>query len=435
MVGRAELWKQAATAKAATEMGPPGEDDEPPPLNDAAARQAAAAMSAAMSSKLATAAAAGTSSESAIPAMPTSGASGRALGSSEALPRGEELIKAAPAAEADSPSCRQDAQQQQQPRSPSRISSMVQHYESLSPGKHAPDPCADALPEDSMPRPGSSSGEGEGDARAGSAMGGPRPKRTASQRALLRAAGRRAHFADVPEDSEQEDVASPASAAAGPASASTATSPAAKSTCSNRSPTPFPGRKSPLSSAPGCSLVAGLPGGGSQQKAPPSKRESDQSLAAELQDAESCSQFSGISGASSGKLAGLVQKGSSRGTAWHARASILGGGDMQCPHSKSPPVLCAVSSHFSRLAGHARRRSRRKDYPPLRGTSLFYFKASSFQHEGSMRLFLLPVKHPATFLVSSFAEPCLPFSSLTLPLQPVLPCRWTTLCEASCTTW
>lgn len=96
-----------------------------------------------------------------------------------------------------------------------------------------------------------------------------------------------------------------------------------------------------------------------------------------------------------------------------------------CSSTRSHPTP-AVSSHFSRLIGHARRRSRRRDYPPLRGTSLNLFKVralSGSEAELAAALLLLSCPLlPATLQM------------LQLVTARLLLCRWTTRCEGRCTT-
>ncbi|KAL4420689.1 hypothetical protein ABPG75_010345 [Micractinium tetrahymenae] len=362
VVGRAELWQQAATAKVAgASPGSASEDGAPPPLSDVAAAHAAAALSAALSAKLGQAAgpageivsARATGLAAASVRAVTAEVSGSAAAPiAETACASSDLIKAAPsqaaaAAAATASGGRSGGNVEQAPggTQPSHVGSMVQLFESMRSGAAAAAAAAptesqcehslEALAEDAcLDSPNGTI------LRAGSCLKG-----SATHRPASKVAGRRARF-DVPDENEGEGghgpPGMPSTDAAGP--------------CSLRSPTPYPGAlRSPTpfsaggsrSPSPDCTgkgsalLSAGAPASSStgrqQQRGRASlqRRGSDQSLASELRDAESDSQFSGISGASS------------------------------------------VSSHFSRLASRARRRSRRRDYPPLRGTSLSFFKVDN----------------------------------------------------------
>ena len=420
------LWKGDVAAE-----GPP--DGAPPELSEAAARQASAALSAAMSAKLAAAAAAlsgaaaavATGKKAAIAADPFSpaGCAGQACTMPEPVAAQQQpdgFIKAASSGEPDSataagsqPPGDAAAEAGLAPQEATRLShvdSLVQYFERLSPVKTqqqqqpqqqpgsehpaASGPSSDSLdaftqlsaaePQAAPHLDGSSLSEASPQKEGGAAAPGsaaapssgstrrPLPRRTESRRAFLRAISRHARFAGVPE--EEEESGSPASAAAAEASdtptgSSTAASPSA-ALLAARQP-----RSAALPSSKGTGTGRPTTSSRLQCSGGRSSAASDQQVAAELQDADGASEFSGISGNSS-REAGL------RCGWWGIACPEAARGTVRMLSSvhtfELPPTSCCltVSSHFSRLVGHARRRSRRRDYPPLRGTSLFLFKAS-----------------------------------------------------------
>ncbi|PSC71712.1 voltage-gated ion channel superfamily isoform A [Micractinium conductrix] len=374
-ISSAALKAAAATVpKRACTSGLAG-DDAPPMLSAAAAHDATAAMSAAMRAKL------GVAADSPHEAAGTGRVSSRASGRRVSFAAAEQdLIRAVPAGTAaaaaavaavDEVAGSASEQHQLHAQSPlSRVTSMVQHFEGLAPsrlGQHR----LEALPEDGQ-LAGGDPAVVDADGRAL-----PRPKRTASQKARLKAAGQRARFVGAPGDGEEEEdddsqasgLVSPAALSPLPGSGSDSRSLPSSATGS-RSPSPLAGSKAKAISHSASGGSSTRPGSRSHG----ADASEDQSLAGELQDAESASQFSGISGTSS------------------------------------------VGSHLSRLAGHVRRRSRRRDYPPLRGTSLGFLKV-----DNPLRGFLynlMTMQFTDYFLVAVVLLSCAEMAMETAAMDP-----------------
>ena len=352
----AALWKSIAQPEGVLD------DGAPPELSEAAAQQAAAAMSAAMSAKLAAAAALrGSGAPAALAKAPLGHGSEPAGAEAGSLHQGllaapppaaggqqqqqqqqqqqDGLIKAGPgAAPAASAAGSPPAVAAEYPPcdSPklSHVDSLVQYFERLSPSKaeHAqhvqqqpagglapqlaqatdsldqhilvpaaqvpagPMACGSSRPEASSHEPAGMAASSGSGGMCPSTGGKPRPLpgRTESRRAFLRAISRHARFAGVPE--EAEEGSAPASTTAidpsdSPSSSSAAANPGAVLLTSKQ-----PG-SIVLSSTKGTST--GRPSSRLQRGSGARSSSYDQQVAAELQDADGASDFSGISGNSS----------------------------------------------------------------------------------------------------------------------------------------
>lgn len=355
-------WKSSGQAEGVLD------DGALPELSEAAAKQAAAALSAAMSAKLAAAAGLGGGTVPAAAKAPlgTGSKSPAAQPSLPLRPAGQQqlpedsLIKAGPlvapatsgAAAADGQPAAAAADQPDEVHKLSHVDSLVQYFERLSPSKaqHAHTeqqqsaggpaaglaPAADSLEHlaqaaaaqvpaagplaggsslsDSSSHEPAGAAEAEAAAAAAAASGSstatgadgrprPLPRRTESRRAFLRAISRHARFAGVPEGDEEGSTCG-SGAADEPADSLESSSPAAS-----------PGAALLTGKQPGSAVLANTKNTSTGRPTVSSRLQRgsgvqggsyDAQVAAELQDADGASDFSGISGNSSGKLQGLV---------------------------------------------------------------------------------------------------------------------------------
>lgn len=351
-------WKSSGQAEGVLD------DGAPPELSEAAAKQAAAALSAAMSAKLAAAAGlgggtvpaaakaplgTGSKSPPAQPSLPLHPAAQQQLPEDSLIKAGPLVAPATSGAAATDGQAAAAADQLDEVHKLSHIDSLVQYFERLSPSKaqhaHAEQqqqqqpsggpaavvtPAADSLEllaqaaAAQVPAAGplaggssfseASSREPAGTSAAGAAAGSgtataadskprPLPRRTESRRAFLRAISRHARFAGVPEGDEEGSTCG-SGAADEPADSLESSSPAAS-----------PGAALLTGKQPGSAALAGTKNTSTGRPTISSRLQRgsavqggsyDAQVAAELQDADGASDFSGISGNSSGKLQGLV---------------------------------------------------------------------------------------------------------------------------------